>query len=128
MFGTSEPRIHLQVVSDWITESLRPDIDRNHFAIYKIVTVFPARQSNYQPDALASLWRMVRTIVSPVIVSEGNMFTAFPHLAHTRGVQLPHDSSHITLETTRAIMQRVGDAQTSTSLILLFHHQVIMTQ
>jgi len=65
---------------------------------------------------------MVRTIVSPVIVTEGNMFTAFPHLAHTRGVQLHHGM----LETT--IMQRVDDAQTSTSLIWLFHHQVIMTQ
>jgi hypothetical protein len=34
------------------------------------------------------------------------MFTAFPHLAHTRGVQLHHGSSHITLDTT--ITQRVG--------------------
>jgi hypothetical protein len=124
MFGTSESRIHLQVVSDWITESLRSDIDRNHFAIYKIVTVCPARQSNYQPDAFASLWRMVRTIVSPVIATEGNMFIVFPHSAYTRAVQLHHGSSQITLETTWAFMQRVGE----TSLILLFHHQVIMTQ
>jgi hypothetical protein len=61
---------------------------------------------------------MVRTIVSPVIVTEGNMFTAFPHLAHTKGVQLHHGSSHITLETT--IMQRVDNAQTSTYLICCF--------
>ena len=60
---------------------------------------------------------MVRTIVSPVIVieTEGNMFTGFPHLVHTREVQLHHRSSHITLKTTT--LQRVDNAQTSTSLI-----------
>lgn len=32
----ANPRNHIQVVSNWITESLRPDIDRNHFVIYKL--------------------------------------------------------------------------------------------
>lgn len=67
---------------------------------------------------------MVRTIVSPAIVTEGNMFTALPQLI--RDGFSSTGSSRIALET--IIMQRVDDAQTSTSLMLLFHHQVIMTQ
>lgn len=76
MSDTSES-VLFRAGSPGSTESLRPDDDRDHFAT-KNVRGLLARQLNYQPDALASLWRAVRTTVSPVICAEGSILTGSP--------------------------------------------------
>ena len=80
-----------------------------------LYTVFLARQLNYQPDAIALLWSMVRTIVSPIIVTEGNMFRISAFSSYTRGGVRFHSGSypyHVGNHRHAA----VEDAQTSTSL------------
>ena len=47
------------------------------------VSVPLARPLNYQPVALASLWRTVRTTVSPLICAKGSVLIGFRRFGHT---------------------------------------------
>ena len=47
------------------------------------VSVPLARPLNYQPVALASLWRTVRTTVSPLICAKGSVLIGFRRFDHT---------------------------------------------
>ena len=56
--------------------------DCNHHTM-QIVSVPLARPLNYQPIALASLWRTVRTTVSPLICAKGSVLIGFRRFGHT---------------------------------------------